>query len=240
MIARRRRSRPVQLLETLETRTLFSTSYAVLSLQAPTLPALPVQTDIAATPSPAHTGSAFDSALDAQVRVVPGGIVISVAASSTELRPEAPTGTVDIYEGLKYLTTVQLGGTQRSAVVLPAGTHTILVTYKGDENFRPSQTAVLARLTEPTQTPVTESEAAAYAKNRSGQRIRPMRFLSRVNYFDAQNMSAGNPMAAAIPTPGNVVETPSANQMPAPIAIPAPRFANVSFAVKLPKVRGLR
>jgi hypothetical protein len=221
--------------ETLESRTLMAANYAVLVLQAPTLPNRPVQTDAAVTPDPVPASSlGYGSVLDAQIRTVPGGLYLTIAASSTQIRPEAPTGTVDIYDGVSYLTTVKLGGALRSTISLPVGTHTILLTYKGDANFAASQNAILARIGTATNTPITEAEAANFARNRAGERVRPTRFLSKINYFDAAGLTVSAlPQVAAIPTPPSS-GTIGANGAPALINLPAQRFALTTFSSKLP------
>lgn len=238
MTARRRSPRPLQLLESLEPRALMAANFAVLVMQAPTLPNRPVQTDLAVTPNPVPgSTNGYGAALDAQVRTVPGGVYVTIAASSTEVRPEAPTGTVDIYDGLNYLTTVKLGGVMRSALVLPAGTRTILLTYKGDSNFGPAQTAIQARLRTATNTPVTPGEAADYAKNRAGERIRPARLLSRINYFDAAGLTVGAIPQAALPPQGSNTGGAGASSPPLLISLPAQRFASTTFSTKLPPFR---
>ena len=177
---------------------------------------------------------------------MPGGIYLNVSASSTEVMTLAPTGTVDIYADLQYIATVNLGGAMRSMLVLPAGTHTFLATYHGDENFRPSQTAATVRLDALTATAPADGIPYVYATNNSGERVRPMRVLSEINYFDAHQLTVGSntPLASAIPLPpvgsgsgSDSGDTGGLGLSVFPvISVPKPRFSKISFSIKMPRL----
>jgi len=222
--------------EALESRTLFSATFATLVLDAPRLPALPVQVDRSAPGTPAAPGATLDSALDLQVRVLAAGINLTVAASSTELMALAPSGTVDLYDDRQYLGTVSLGGSVRSTLVLPAGKHTFYVTYAGDANFRPSQTSLTTTLPVPTATlPEVAANADVYATNDTGERIRASRFLSNINFFDASSLSVG----ALPPVPGGASGPSSGGfSLASSNPVPTPRFSKITFSLKLPKLSG--
>jgi hypothetical protein len=217
MVSRNRRRVPVKpsafAVDMLEQRTLFSTAYGVMVMDAPRSPALRVQVDQSATPAAAHPGSPLPSALDVQVRVVGAGVYLNVEVSGLNSGDPLPTGTVDFSSELGFLGTVNLGslnqGTAfRNFVVLPAGKHTFFATYSGDTNFQISQNSTEATLTAPTSTlPKSAATAAAFVTNTSKvkERVRPMRALSLLNY------------AAA--TSGNST------------ALPDPRFSTINFSL---------
>ncbi len=193
-----RRGRSTPLMECLEPRTLFSVAYAVLVMQAPASPARPVQTDQSVPSSTPHSGdTGLASDLDLQVRFVGGGIYVTAAVSSDEVISLKPTGTVDFYSDGGFLGTVQLGGAERSEIVIPAGTHTLFAIYAGDENFLSSQTSV-SKIIPATSTRSSVSPSKV-TTNQAGERNRPTRFLSETDFFTA----GGAAVAAIPPAPGS-------------------------------------
>ncbi len=250
MSKRQRRARsPIwSSVEMLETRTLMSTSYAVMVMQAPQSPAMPVQVDQSALPGPLFPASLMTSALDLQMRTVAGGVILTVAASSRVLSPLAPGGTVDIFAESQFLGTVELGKSFRSTVVLPPGSHTFFATYNGDANFLPSQTSIERVLEAPTATPpANPADAPLIATNDSGKRVRPMRMLSFVNYFDAHDPTVTAtppgpppPQGSTNPPGGSGGVTLSSGPPALGTPLPNPRFSKISFSVKLPRLTGVK
>ncbi len=190
MRQRKRRVEAQVRLEALETRTLFSTTYAVMVMDAPQGGAKPVQEDADIPSQPVNPDSTLDSAIDLQVRVVSDGVYVTAAVTGVDSGSPDPTGTVDFYDEAGFLGTVALGAVYRNMIVVPAGEHTIFATYSGDENFLPTQGSISTLLTNPTTTlqPST-SVQQEFAKNSLGERVRPTRFLSETNFFVANGMA---------------------------------------------------
>jgi hypothetical protein len=199
------------MMETLEERALFSTTYATMVLEAPHSPAPFVQVDQNRTPSPVVPGATLASVLDLQLRIVSGGLYLTAAVSGLNTQDPAPTGTVDFYSDAGYIGTVALGtlsqaDAYRNLIVLQPGDHTIFAQYFGDANYFQSQNSIERTLTFPTSTlPKSASQASAFVTNTAKvkERVRPMRALSKLPYG----------------TTGNV-------------ALPSPRFSPVSFSIR--------
>jgi hypothetical protein len=233
MIQRNRRTRSKPLMESLEPRTLLSVAYAVFVMQAPASPAQPVQTDQSVPAAPGNSGNTgLASDVDIQIRFVGGGIYVTAAVSSDEVISLKPTGTVDFYSDSGFMGTVELGGSMRSAIVLPAGTHTLLATYAGDDNFNASQSSVTKVI--PATSTRSSVSPAKYTTNQAGERNRPTRFLSRTDFFTAEGAAVATP-GAIPPAPGNAQPA----DLPSGPPTPTPRFSNISFSVKLSKIASI-
>lgn len=221
-----RRKPAATFLESLEERTLFSTAYAVMVMDAPFLPNQPVQVDQSVTPSPASGSATLESGLDLRVRIVAGGIYLTVAASALNGGALTPTGTIDFQDQNQFLGTVALGGSMRNFIPLAPGEHIFLVSYNGDTNFLPSQDSEDINIPAPAPlAPASSALAHQFATNTVGERVRPMRLLSLQNFFDAAGMSVG-----AIPSIGGGSVPAAAGSTP----LPNPRFSRVTFSLNVP------
>ena len=213
MVHRDRRSRcPARarsssfMMESLEERALFSTTYATMVLEAPHSPAPFVQADQNTTPATPVPGATLTSVLDLRFRVVSAGVYLMAAVSGLNTQDPSPTGTVDFYSDAGYIGTVALGPSNnmtayRNLIVLQPGDHTIFAVYSGDANYLQSQDSVQRTLTFATSTlPKSASQASAFATNTAKikERVRPMRTLSKLPFGTTGNVALPNPRLSPV------------------------------------------